>query len=50
MDITEFYVFHIPVGVRCLVSSARGETVARSISGGYLKKFQSLLPGGKLKE
>jgi snurportin-1 len=46
-DFIENWVTMIcPKGKRCLVTSGRGETIARSRSGHIIGRFQSMLPNG----
>lgn len=35
-----------PKGKRCLVTSGKGQTIARSRGGKILRRFQSILPNG----
>lgn len=43
---SEWILKATPVGRRCLVFARKGETVAYSRTGQFIKKFQSSLPGG----
>lgn len=43
---TEWILKATPVGRRCLVFARKGETVAYSRTGQFIKAFQSSLPGG----
>lgn len=43
---TEWIMKPTPVGKRCLVFARKGETVAYSRTGQFIKAFQSTLPGG----
>lgn len=43
---TEWLLKPTPVGRRCLVFARKGETVAYSRTGQFIKAFQSNLPGG----
>lgn len=43
---TEWVLKATPVGRRCLVFARKGETVAYSRTGQFIKAFQSSLPGG----
>lgn len=42
----EWFLKATPIGKRCLVFSKKGQTVAYSRTGKFIKSFQSLLPGG----
>ena len=47
MDLeSEWVLKAMPVGRRCLVFARKGETVAYSRTGQFIKAFQSSLPGG----
>lgn len=47
MDLESDWVLKaLPVGKRCLVFARKGETVAYSRTGQFIKAFQSALPGG----
>lgn len=43
---SEWILKAMPVGRRCLVFARKGETVAYSRTGQFIKAFQSALPGG----
>lgn len=43
---SEWVLKATPVGKRCLVFARKGETVAYSRTGQFIKSFQSALPGG----
>ncbi|KAI8637241.1 hypothetical protein BD408DRAFT_396001 [Parasitella parasitica] len=44
--LTDWILMICPKGKRCLVTSGKGQTIARSRGGSILARFQSLLPNG----
>ncbi|CAO3651862.1 unnamed protein product [Mucor fragilis] len=44
--LTDWVLMICPKGKRCMVTSGRGETIARSRAGNILARFQSRLPNG----
>ncbi|CEP15049.1 hypothetical protein [Parasitella parasitica] len=46
--LTDWVLMICPKGKRCLVTSGKGQTIARSRGGGILARFQSLLPNGSM--